>query len=117
MIAGPYGLRSQPPGQRRLNLIKLELAARAIHDKGHVPVVGLNLALPVASSVDEPFWRQDLSDEQCDLVDRLSLAATERCDAVVRLPGASTGADAEVEAFRARGKPIYSSIDEVPDAL
>ena len=46
----------------------------------------------------------------------LSLALADRCDAVLRLDGASAGADAEVERVRARGGMVYRSVEEVPDA-
>jgi hypothetical protein len=38
-------------------------------------------------------------------------------DAVLRLPGDSTGADREVEFARSCGIPVYSSVLEVLDAL
>jgi len=46
----------------------------------------------------------------------LSLAAADRCDAVLRIGGPSTGADQEVERIRARGGAVYRSIDELPVA-
>ena len=38
----------------------------------------------------------------------------ERCDAVLRLPGESAGADNDVRLAQARGIPVYSSVQEVP---
>jgi hypothetical protein len=38
----------------------------------------------------------------------------ERCDAVLRLPGASRGADMDVARARALGLPVYASVDELP---
>ena len=35
----------------------------------------------------------------------------ERCDAIVRLPGESSGADAEVERARELGLPVYLGLD------
>ena len=46
----------------------------------------------------------------------LSLALADRCDAILRAAGPSAGADREVERMRARGCPVYDSIDDVPDA-
>ena len=40
----------------------------------------------------------------------------EHCDAVLRLPGASSGADKDVEIARGRGLPVWFSLDEVPEA-
>jgi hypothetical protein len=39
-----------------------------------------------------------------------------RCDGVLRLPGASAGSDEMVELARARGIPVWTSIEDVPPA-
>ena len=36
------------------------------------------------------------------------------CDAVLRLPGASTGADQDVAIARERGLPVYHRLEDVP---
>jgi hypothetical protein len=36
------------------------------------------------------------------------------CDAVLRLPGDSTGADQDVAIARERGLPVYSDVSEIP---
>ena len=46
----------------------------------------------------------------------LSLSLAARCDAILRLPGVSHGADEEVERFLARDLPVFCSLDEVPRA-
>ena len=38
------------------------------------------------------------------------------CDAVLRLPGASTGADNDVRLATERGLPVYHDVGEVPAA-
>lgn len=37
------------------------------------------------------------------------------CDCVLRLPGESAGADAEVQRARELGKTVYFSLDEIPE--
>lgn len=39
-----------------------------------------------------------------------------QCDAVLRLPGESTGADQDVAIARERGLPVYYRIEDVPGA-
>jgi hypothetical protein len=39
-----------------------------------------------------------------------------KCDAVLRLPGASGGADRDVEIAREHGLTIYFSLEDVPQA-
>ena len=43
----------------------------------------------------------------------LSLALAERCDAFLRIGGASVGADQEMARFIAAGKPVYRSVEEI----
>ena len=40
----------------------------------------------------------------------------QHCDAVLRLPGASNGADQDVAIARRRGIPVYTSLDQIPRA-
>jgi hypothetical protein len=40
----------------------------------------------------------------------------EKCDAVLRLEGASKGADEDVKKAKERGLKVYYSIDDVPNA-
>ena len=47
----------------------------------------------------------------------LSFALAARCDAILRLDGVSSGADAEVERVRANGGIVYRRVEEIPDAL
>ena len=46
----------------------------------------------------------------------VSLALAERCDACLRIGGASAGADQEVARFRAAGRPVYLNLESVPAA-
>jgi ADP-ribose pyrophosphatase len=41
----------------------------------------------------------------------------ERCDAVLRIGGASDGADLMVATARKLGKHVYAALDEIPPAL
>ncbi|SWI86819.1 Nudix hydrolase family protein YffH [Klebsiella pneumoniae] len=38
-----------------------------------------------------------------------------RCDAILRLPGESRGADLDIEEGKKRGLSIYYSLEEIPD--
>ncbi len=108
MIAGPYRSGSSDPVVWAGNLRRLNAAAYTVFQKGHTPIIGVNLALPVIDAAGETRYEQ--------IMPALSLALAGRCDAILRLEGSSQGADEEVEAFRARGLPVFRSLDEVPDA-
>ncbi len=108
MIAGPYQTGAKSDTDRERNLLALNRAAFEVFRKGHTPIVGVNLALPVIRVAGTKMFDA--------IMMPLSLALTERCDAILRLDGVSSGADQEVERVRARGGPVYPSIDAIPDA-
>lgn len=108
MVAGPYRSGSADPAVWADNLRALNQAAVALLRRGHVPIIGVNLALPVIEAAGAAAYDE--------IMLPLSLALSERCDACLRLGGASAGADAEAARFRALGKPVYGDVDEVPVA-
>jgi len=108
MIAGPYRTGARSEAEREHNLRTLNRAAVEVFRKGHIPIIGVNLALPVIEAA---------GDEMYDAIMMpLSLAVAERCDAVLRLDGRSPGADEEVARVQARGGSVYRSIGEIPGA-
>jgi hypothetical protein len=109
MIAGPYRTGSSDPRVWARKLGELNEAAHAVFRKGHVPIVAVNLALPIIERAGDH--------EYAHIMMPLALDLTERCDAVLRIDGPSAGADEEVERFRARDLPVYRSIDEIPEGV
>ena len=111
LIAGPY--RSGTGGDPALiaaNLARLEEAAWPIFQAGHVPMIGEWVALPV---LDHAHGAATAEDVLYPTAQRL----LQHCDAVLRLPGASTGADQDVAIARERGLPVYFRIEEIPGYL
>ncbi len=106
LVAGPYTAGGADEAQRATNLRAMNVAAAEVFRRGHVPVIGVNMALPViAAAGPESF------DE---MMMPISLALAERCDGVLRIGGPSAGADAEVERVRARGLPVWTAIEDLP---
>lgn len=108
LIAGPY--RSGTGGDPALiarNLERLEEVAAPIHRLGHVPMIGEWVALPILRGIDE-------ADAAGDVMYETAHRLLQHCDAVLRLPGDSAGADKDVEIALERGLPVYRSIDEIP---
>ena len=108
MIAGPYRARAQTPAAQAANLKKLNEATVALHRAGHVPIIGVNMALPMIDAVGGTSAAYD------ELMAPVSLALVERCDACLRIGGPSRGADDEVKLFEAAGRPVYRSLADVP---
>lgn len=115
LIAGPYASGTGgDPALMRANLDRLEQAAWPLFAAGHIPMIGEWVALPVLSSAgatgpDDPLAAQVMY----PTAERL----LQRCDAVLRLPGASKGADQDVAIARERGLPVYTALEDVPGVV
>lgn len=111
LIAGPYRSGTGgDPDAIAANLERLEQAAAPIHRLGHVPMIGEWVALPVLRGLAPEEAAE--TDVMYQTADRLLM----HCDAVLRLPGESAGADNDVRLARERGLPVYHSVDEIPSA-
>jgi hypothetical protein len=114
LIAGPYRSGTgDDPALMQANLSRLEAAAWPLFRKGHVPMIGEWVALPVWAGAGGGRVGDALYDRIFHPVAQGLLA---RCDAVLRLPGASAGADQDVRIARERGLPVYERIEDVPAA-
>jgi hypothetical protein len=112
LIAGPYRSGTgDDPALMAANLRTLEAAAWPLFQKGHVPMIGEWVALPVLSSAGSGVFEPLATEVMYPTAERLLW----HCDAVLRLPGASRGADQDVALARERGLRVFSSIDEIPD--
>lgn len=111
LIAGPYrsGTNGDPAAIAE-NLRRLEEAAAPIYRRGHIPMIGEWVALPIARGV---------ADDEApggDVLYDTARMLLQRCDAVLRLPGESAGADNDVAIARERGLPVYYRLDDIPPA-
>ncbi len=112
LLAGPYRSGTgDDPDLMAANLARLEEAAWPVFAAGHVPMIGEWVALPVlrsagADGVTDPLAEQVLY----PTAERL----LQHCDAVLRLPGESVGADQDVAIARERGIPVWFRLEDVP---
>ena len=111
MVAGPYRAGGACDAVRRENLRLLNEAAVQLLRAGHVPIIGVNMALPMI----EAAGADDVAYDEIMLP--ISLALAERCDACLRLGAQSKGADDEVQRFNEAGKPVYWALSEVPGVV
>lgn len=114
LIAGPYRSgTNDDPKLIQQNLDNLEAMALPIFRKGHVPMIGEWVALPLLKLAGSQKPGDKAWDEiQYPAAHRL----LEKCDAVLRIKGDSKGADQDVEIARKRGLKVYYDIEEIPDA-
>ena len=112
LIAGPYRSGTgDDPDKMAANLKRLEEPSYALFRAGHVPVIGEWVALPVWNAAGGERIGDDLYEEIFHPVAGRLLAL---CDAVLRLPGDSKGADNDVRIARERGIPVYYRLEDVP---
>lgn len=115
LIAGPYRSGTDgDPARIAANLERLEEASAPIFRLGHVPMIGEWVALPILRTLGPDRSAEESLDG--DVMYETAHRLLQHCDAVLRLPGASTGADTDVEIARERGLPVFFSIDEIPAA-
>jgi hypothetical protein len=112
LIAGPYRSGTgDDPNLMAANLTRLEEAAWPVFAAGHIPMIGEWVALPVLRSAGADGVADPLADEVMYPTARRLL---QHCDAVLRLPGASVGADQDVEIAHKRGLPVWYRIEDIP---
>lgn len=112
MISGPYRSGTgDDPDLMRANLERLEAAAWPIFEKGHVPMIGEWAALPILRSGGGGAPGSPLYEAVMYPTAHRLLA---KCDGVLRLPGASTGADNDVRIAQERGIPVWTDIADIP---
>ncbi len=113
LISGPY--LSGTNGDESLiaqNLARMESYALPLFKKGHLGMVGEWAAWPVIKSAGgNSHSSPEFTEYQYPVAHRL----LEKCDAVLRIPGASKGADLEIEKAQQMGKIIFTDLDQVPD--
>jgi len=106
-VSGPYSAATAE--QRKHNLDVMNRAAAAVLMRGHIPVIGVNAALPVVEWIDAKANRYEA-------IMSISLALVDKCDALL-LIGESPGVIRERDLVRSKGLPIYVDINEIPEAL
>ncbi|MEO8589273.1 MAG: DUF4406 domain-containing protein [Flavobacteriales bacterium] len=104
-VAGPYSAGTD--AQRKANLDAMNLAAARLLELGHVPIIGMNAALPVLEQarVTDPYASTMA----------ISMAVIDACEALLLL-GESPGANKERDLILAKGLPVFHRIEDVPPA-
>lgn len=112
LISGPYmsGANGDEAAIGK-NLKAMEDYALPIFAKGHLAVVGEWLAWPVIRQAGgDSHSSEQFAQYQYPVAHRL----LEKCDAILRIPGESRGADLEMAKAKELGKRIFLSLEEIP---
>jgi hypothetical protein len=112
LIAGPYRSGTgDDPVKMAANVQAMEALALPIFRAGHIPVLGEWFALPLVHLAgskrvgDEPFN---------EIFHPIAERLLAHCDAVLRVGGASQGADQMVAVAQEKGLSVYYRLQEIP---
>jgi hypothetical protein len=112
LIAGPYRSGTgDDPEKMAANVRAMEAYALPLFRAGHIPVVGEWFALPLVDLAgsqrvgDAPFN---------EIFHPIAERILARCDAVLRVGGASQGADQMVQVAREQGLRVFTKLSEIP---
>jgi hypothetical protein len=112
LIAGPYRSGTgDDPVKMAANVRTMESYALPLFRAGHVPVVGEWFALPLVSLAGSRRVGDDAFDE---VFHPIAARLLSRCDAVLRVGGASEGADLMVRLAHQRGLAVYHRLRDIP---
>lgn len=113
LIAGPYRSgTNDDPVLIQQNLERLEAMALPIFRKGHIPIIGEWVALPLihlagSTQLGDAIWQ--------DIQYPVAHGLLRKCDAVLRIEGASKGADEDVRVAQQLGLKVYHRLSDIPD--
>jgi hypothetical protein len=112
LVAGPLrGGTGDDPDLIQRNIDEMTRVALDLYQRGHLPVVGEWLSLPLIAAAGS----ERVGDEIYDLIQHpLAEAILRRCDGCLRIGGVSRGADQMVDAAHELGKLVWLSPDDVP---
>jgi hypothetical protein len=114
LIAGPYRSgTNDDPALIKKNVQQMESYALPIFRAGHIPILGEWLALPLAELGGSKKLGDDVFNE---VFHPIAIRLLEKCDAVLRVGGPSSGADEMVRIGRSLGLAIYQTLEEIPHA-
>jgi hypothetical protein len=114
LIAGPYrsGTNDDPVLISR-NVQTMESYALPIFRAGHIPILGEWFALPLVALAGS----RKIGDEAFnEIFHPIASRLLQKCDAVLRVGGPSTGGDEMVRIGRSLGLKVYSDAAEIPKA-
>jgi hypothetical protein len=111
LIAGPYrsGTNDDPQLMQQ-NLRRLEAVALPLFRAGHLPLIGEWLALPLLDVAGSRHPGDEIYQEILYPVARRLIA---KCDAVLRIEGASKGADDDVKLAKELGLKVYYKLEDI----
>ncbi len=113
LVAGPYRSGTQDdPAKIAANVHQMTRVALELYQRGHLPVLGEWFALPLVEAAGS----KQIGDAVFNQIFHpVAIRLIDKCDAVLRIGGASAGADEMVNIGQAKGKLIFVNLTHIPE--
>lgn len=112
LVAGPYrsGTNDEPE-KIAANVHLMTSVALELYQRGHLPILGEWFALPLVEAAGS----KQIGDEVFNAIFHpVAIRLLDKCDAVLRIGGPSSGADEMVSVGQAKGKRIFYNPADIP---
>jgi hypothetical protein len=115
LVAGPYrsGTNDDPELIEANVKAMNEMALKVLH-KGHMPILGEWIALPLIKEAGSKKIGDAIFNE---IFHPIAIRLQDKLDAVLRIGGASQGADEMVNQAHKKGLKVYYSLEEIPELI
>ena len=114
LVAGPYRSGTNDDPQKiAANVKAMTDTALEIYRMGHLPVLGEWFALPLIEAAGSKETGDEIFNQ---IFHPVAVQLIDHCDAVLRIGGASSGADEMVKTGKEKGKMIFFDKEEIPHA-
>ena len=113
LVAGPYRSGTNDDPERiEANVKAMTDMCLRLYRMGHLPVLGEWFALPLIKAAGSTKTGDAIFNE---IFHPVAIRLIDQCDAVLRIGGASAGADEMITKGKEKGKRIFMSVDEIED--
>lgn len=113
LVAGPYRSGTNDiPELIEANVKAMTDTALELYRMGHMPVLGEWFALPLIEAAGSKAVGDAIFNE---IFHPIAVQLIDHCDAVLRIGGASSGADEMVNTGKAKGKIIFLTKSSIPN--
>ena len=112
LVAGPYRSgTNDDPALIAANVKAMTDTALELYRMGHMPVLGEWFALPLIEAAGSKQVGDEIFNE---IFHPVAVQLIDHCDAVLRIGGASKGADEMVNTGRVKNKIIFYKLEDIP---
>lgn len=113
LVAGPYRSgTNDDPALIEANVKQMTSASLSVYRRGHIPMMGEWVALPLIEEAGSREMGDAIFNE---IFHPIAANLIDFCDGVLRIGGASAGADYMLEVARSKSKVVYMNLEEIPE--